>query len=301
MVPEARDLFVRAVDEGGGRLVGPADADGLIWTDPHDPEGLALALRGSPARWVQLPFAGIDNFIEAGAVDPARAWTCAKGLYGPATAEHALALILAAARRIHVHARADRWTFVRTGGGHRRLRGTTALIVGTGGIGANLARMLAPLEPQIVAVNRSGRPLAEAHRTETTAALGSLVPEADWIVLACPLTPETRRLFGAEMLARMKPDAWLFNVARGPLVDTGALVETLRARAIGGAALDVTDPEPLPAGHPLWTFDNCVVTPHVANTVDMAVPELAGLIARNVRRFAAGEPLEGPVDPALGY
>src|SRR5439155_21135749 len=98
------------------------------------------------------------------------------------------------------------------------------------------------------------------------------VPEADWIVLAAALTPDTERLFDSAMIARMRPGAWLVNVGRGGLVDTDALVEALREGAIGGCALDVTDPEPLPDDHPLWDLDNAVVTSHAANTWAMALP-----------------------------
>jgi phosphoglycerate dehydrogenase-like enzyme len=108
-------------------------------------------------------------------------------------------------------------------------------------------------------------------------------------------------VIGAGELARMEPHAWLVNVARGRHVDTGALVEALRAGAIGGAALDVTEPEPLPDGHPLWDLPNVIVTPHTANTQEMAKPLLGRRITENVRRFAAGEPLIGPVDVSLGY
>jgi D-3-phosphoglycerate dehydrogenase len=121
------------------------------------------------------------------------------------------------------------------------------------------------------------------------------------VVVAAAYTPETKGLFDAEMLARMRPDAWLINVARGGLVDTDALVGALRRKEIAGAALDVTDPEPLPDDHPLWSLDDVVITPHVANTWVMGLPELRARITRNVRRFAAGETLEGPVDPSLGY
>jgi D-3-phosphoglycerate dehydrogenase len=103
------------------------------------------------------------------------------------------------------------------------------------------------------------------------------------------------------MLTRMKKDAWLVNVARGALVDTEALVEALQRGEIGGAALDVTAPEPLPEGHPLWALDNCIITPHVANTWVMGLPALSALVERNVGHFGAGEPLEATVDPKLGY
>ena len=120
-------------------------------------------------------------------------------------------------------------------------------------------------------------------------------------MLAAALTDETRGLFDGLMLEYMKEDAWLINVARGGLVVTDDLVKALDYRTIGGAALDVTDPEPVPDSHLLWFLDNVLITPHVANTWDMALPELTALVRRNVRHFAEGEPLEGVVDVAAGY
>jgi D-3-phosphoglycerate dehydrogenase len=269
--------------------------------DPADPEGLRAALASSPATWVQLPFAGVEEFLAAGVVAPGRTWTCAKGIYGPSTAEHALALLLLAARGLHRHARARSWRKRGEASSARRLAGGTVLIIGTGGIGRWLAGMLAPLGPRIVAANRSGDPMPGAARTVRVDALTEVVPEADWIVLAPALTPETENLFDAAMIGRMKPTTWLVNVGRGRLVDTDALVAALAEERIAGAALDVTDPEPLPDGHPLWALENAVITSHAANTWAMAVPELAALVKRNVERFARGEPLEGLVDLDLGY
>jgi phosphoglycerate dehydrogenase-like enzyme len=161
--------------------------------------------------------------------------------------------------------------------------------------------MLVPFGVRMTAVNRTGTPAPWAVRTHPATELLQLIPDADWIVLAAAATPQTRHLIGRDALAAMQPDAWLVNVARGTLVDTGALVDALRERRIGGAALDVTDPEPLPDDHPLWTLDNAIITSHTANTFSMALPELARLVERNVRAFIAGEPLEAAIDPALGY
>lgn len=299
--PFAEDGIVAAVEQGGGRVDAPAVAEGLIWTKPIDPQGLKETLDSSPARWVQLPFAGIEAFVAAGALDAKRTWTCTKGVYGRACAEHALALMLAAARQLHHHARARAWRAGGLGSPERSLAGLTVLIVGTGGIGASLVRMVEPLAIRVLAVNRSGDPLSGAERTTTTDRLPEVLPEADFVVLAAALTPQTRHLFDRGMLARMRPTAWLVNVARGGLVDSDALVETLRTNGIAGAALDVTEPEPLPDDHPLWSLDNALITPHVANTWDMALPELRALVARNVAKFGRGEPLEGLVDLGLGY
>lgn len=302
VAPIATDEMTAAIRGGGGVLVeDPADADGLIWINPRDPDGLKQLLGKSEAGWIQLPFAGIEGFVAAGVIDPARTWTCTKGVYGHACAEHALALMLAAARCIATHARQRTWRAGGFGSPERRLAGATVLIVGAGGIGRELIAMLDPMRARVLAVNRSGRAVPGAAETATTAHLPELVPEADYVVITAASTAETHHLFDAELIGRMKTTAWIVNVARGEIIDTEALVAALLDGRIGGAALDVTDPEPLPADHRLWSLDNVLITPHVANTWDMAVPELTALVERNVARFAAGEPLEGLVDTDAGY
>jgi D-3-phosphoglycerate dehydrogenase len=302
VAPQEAPPIEAAVKSGGGEVVSPDDADAIVWTDPAHPGDLKTLLQSSPAHWVQLPFAGIEGFVEAGVLDSDHLWTSAKAAYGPATAEHALALILAAARRIHVHARASSWEGEAARSpsetAWRRLQNATVALVGTGGIGRALLR---PLGAVVIGVNRSGRPLPGAARTVTVEGLDDVVPEADFVVLAAALTPQTRWLFDTDMLGRMRSDAWIVNVARGPLIETGALVAALARGSVGGAALDVTDPEPLPDGHPLWSLENVLITPHVANTWAMAVPELAALVRRNVAAWSRGEDLEGVVDPDLGY
>src|SRR3989442_778209 len=132
-----------AVRAAAGVLVEDSgEADAIVWMDPTDPEGLRDALASSRARWVQLPFAGIEEFLAAGVIDPARTWTCAKGTYGPPTAEHALALVLMGARLLHRHARSRTWMRRRDFAGAKRLAGSTVVLVGTGGIGSALAGML---------------------------------------------------------------------------------------------------------------------------------------------------------------
>ena len=300
IAPVSEPGLEAAVERGGGKVAAPADADAVVWVNPRDPHGLKDLLGSSPARWVQLPFAGIESFFAAGTIDPDLTWTCAKGIYGPACAEHAVALILAASRRLPHHARERRWEEPGLGSPERRLKGATVLIVGLGGIGRELARMLEPFEMGIVATSRSAAPFpgVEVH---PSADLDGLLPAADYVAICAALTPETRGMFSRPQFEAMKEGSWLVNVARGGLVDTEALVEALRGGAIGGAALDVTEPEPLPEDHPLWSLPNSLITPHVANTWDMALPELRDLVHRNVAHFVRGEPLEGLVDPQLGY
>ena len=291
-----------AVKSGGGEVVDdPAGADAIVWVNPRDPDGLKELLNGSSARWVQLPFAGIESFVDAGVLDTARTWTCTKGVYGPACAEHVLALMLAASRRLHEHITRKEWRPGGLGSPERRLDGTTAVILGTGGIGSALVPLLAPLGVRSTGVNRSGRALTGADQTVTVDRLSEVAREADWLVVAAASTGETRHLVDDRILEALPSHAWLINVARGELVDTDALVRALQSGGIGGAALDVTDPEPLPEGHPLWDLPDVIITPHVANTWDMALPELTAMVERNVARFASGRNLEGLVDVAAGY
>jgi phosphoglycerate dehydrogenase-like enzyme len=289
-------IVADAIRNAGGELVRPDDAEALVWTDATDAGGLAEIVAAAPhLRWVQLPFAGVDRFL--GVIDRERVWTSTKGAYSEPVAEHALTLGLAALRQLTMRARARTWG-EQAG---RRLMGGRVTIVGGGGITRALIRLLEPFRVEVTVVRRTGEPLAGADRVVTTERLHDVLPDATLVVLALALTPETTGIIGAAELERMDTAACLVNVARGAHVVTDDLVAALRAGTIGGAALDVTDPEPLPDGHPLWTLDNCLITPHVANTWEMAEPLFAKRIGDNVERFAQGEPLLGIVDPALGY
>lgn len=289
-------LVVEAIRSGGGSLVEPDAAEVLIWTDPYDAAALGDLLAGLPKlRWVQLPFAGVDRF--GGLLDTSRTWTSTKGAYADPVAEHALALALAGLRQLPRRARARSWGDP----AGLRLAGAKVTIVGGGGIARSLLELLAPLHVQATVVRRHVAPVAGAAEVVGPDGLHRSLEAARLVVLALALTPETQGIIGAPELARMEPDAWLVNVARGAHVVTADLIAALREGIIGGAALDVTDPEPLPAGHPLWDLDNCLITPHTANTWEMAEPLFAGRIEENLRHYAGGEPLVGTVDPALGY
>ena len=174
-------------------------------------------------------------------------------------------------------------------------------IVGAGGIGRALIGLLEPFGAEVIAVTRRGHDVPGAARTLAADRVGEAWGEAHHVVIAAPATDGTRHLVGARELAAMREDAWLINVARGSLVDTDALVEALRAGSIAGAALDVTDPEPLPDGHPLWELPNVLITPHVATPPEAERRHFAERVRENVRRLAAGEELEGLIDPDGGY
>ena len=293
--PIAR-VLADAITGAGGSLVEPDEAEALVWTDASDPSGLSGLLAGVPGiRWVQLPFAGVDRF--AGLFDDGRTWTSTKGAYSEPVAEHALALSLAGLRGLTMRARAREWG----GQAGLRLTGARVTIVGGGGITEAFLRLVAPFGVDVTVVRRHPSPVAGAARVVGTDDLHDSLAGAKLVLLALALTPETTGIIGAAELERMDGDAWLVNVARGAHVVTDDLVPALRAGAIGGAALDVTDPEPLPAGHPLWDLDNCLITPHTANTWQMAEPLFAERVGANVARYQRQEPLIGVVDPELGY
>ena len=288
----------RSVEQGGGQVVEPEQAEALVWTDPAKAEELEALLAGLPGVvWVQLPWAGVEHFAARRLFADGRRWTCAKGIYAEPVAEHALALALAGLRDLPGRARATSWG--RPGG--VSLYDGRVTVLGGGGITRSLLGLLAPFRAQVTVVRRHDGPVPGAARVVTVDRLHDALPGADVVVLALSLTQETTGIIGAAELARMEPHAWLVNVARGRHVVTDDLVAALGDGVIGGAALDVVDPEPLPDGHPLWHLPNCILTPHTANSPEMAEPVLSRLIQENVRRYAAGEELLGPVDPALGY
>ena len=285
-----------AVIAGGGHVVEPADASAIVWTAARDASGLReiLDVHGH-LEWVQVPFAGIENFVPI--LDDDRIWTCGKGVYAEPVAEHALALALAGMRHVAAYSRASQWT----GPAGRNLLGAAVTIVGGGGITESLVRLLAPFNCSITVVRRT---VEDIDGVDTVVGQENLVDAlvgADVVFLALSLTPETVGLIGKPELEVMEQHAWIVNVARGGHIVTDDLVWALENNVIGGAALDVTAPEPLPADHPLWTLPNCIITPHVGNTPEMAVPLLSSRITENVKRFINDDDLIGLVDVRNGY
>ena len=293
--PEPVPALIDAVRRAGGDVVPLEQAEAIVYFGNGHPDELRSMLHDR-IRWVQLPNAGVERWAEAGVFAESPVFTAAAGSYGAPVAEHALAMMLAVARGLHRLAGAKAWGPNRS----REFAGSTVAIVGCGGIGRALIRMLEPFGCPVVAVTDRGE-VPGATRVVPRAHYRDALPEADYVVVAAPATPDTRGMFGAKEFDLMRADAWLVNVARGGLVVTDDLVEALRAGRIGGAALDVTDPEPLPDGHPLWDLDNVLITPHSANPRAAYWRGLAERVTANVHRYREGAPLEGLVSAAQGF
>jgi phosphoglycerate dehydrogenase-like enzyme len=268
-----------------------------------------IVARGTSLKWIQLLNAGADSCATIPEVAQRGILvTNLQRIQGPHMAEHAIALLLSLARALPVYAvEQSEGAFTR---GFRETRGErpveiegkTLLVVGLGGIGTEVAKRAHGLGMRVLATRNSRREgpeyveyvgLADEYRT--------LAERADVVVNATPLTPETRGMFDARFFAAMRDDAFFINVGRGESVVTADLTAALQAGAIGGAGLDVTDPEPLPPGHPLWSMSNVVITPHIATSSDFRSERTVTLVAENVRRYVSGDAVLSVVDLAAGY
>ncbi|MFG1888578.1 2-hydroxyacid dehydrogenase [Micromonospora sp. NPDC049051] len=268
----------------------PSEGAGVrFWVPPF------LAGRAATALLRELPDLAVVQLLSAGAdawagrVPPGVALCDARGVHDPSTAEWVVTAILSQLRAFPAFARAQarrEWAYGEVAPTDE-LTGKRVLIVGAGSIGTAVRDRLAPFEVSFTLVARTARPEQGVHGVEE---LPGLLPEADVVVLLVPLTEQTRGLVDERFLAAMRDGALLVNAARGPVARTGALVAELRTGRIS-AALDVTDPEPLPADHELWTMPNVLLTPHVAGSVRGLLPRAYRLVAGQIRRFAAGEPL----------
>ena len=293
--PDPNERIAEAVERAGGLLVAPEEANAFVWVRSR-PETIRELLHPG-VRWVQLNSAGVEQWFEERALDDERVWTGAQGTYAPDVAEHAVAFVLAAARRLPQSARRRQWGDV----AGKPLRGRTVGIVGAGAIGREVIARLAPFNVRTLALTRSGRAVSGAERSLPPDGLDELLRESDYAILAAPLTDETRGMIAARELDLIGKDGWLVNIGRGALVATDALVRALAEERIAGACLDVTDPEPLPDSHPLWTLENVLITPHVANPPGTIYELLAERVAENVARFREGRDLLGAIDIARGY
>ncbi|MFC1429993.1 2-hydroxyacid dehydrogenase [Streptacidiphilus sp. N1-3] len=289
-LPAGLDLLVW---DGEGEPPPQRELDGVeFFCLPYmrHPAALALLPRLPALRTVQTLTAGTDDVLPH--LPPGVRVCNARGLHDASTAELAMTLILASLRGIpgFVRRQAEEFwdqTF------QPALADRTVLVIGYGSIGAALEARLAPFECDVLRVARTARESAHGP-VHGIAELPGLLPAADVVVLLTPLTPETRHLVDADFLARLKQDALLVNVARGPVVDTAALLAELESGRLR-AALDVTDPEPLPAGHPLWRAPNTLITPHVGGPSSAFLPRALRLLRSQLLRAHAGEPLANVV------
>ncbi|WKD58852.1 D-isomer specific 2-hydroxyacid dehydrogenase family protein [Corynebacterium caspium] len=314
MQPTPWSQIVSEVAAAGHEYVADInDADFLIFAGG----GTDFPELPSNIKFVQTMFAGLDALREAGKLTDKVRWANAAGLYADSVAESTLGLMLGAGHRYKQIIQASNWEI------NKELHQTTDFlgpalgrkakitIYGAGGIAKRLIELLALFGGEITAINNSGTAVAGAARTVAASAVSTggdgaglqdpAIADADYLVLLAPLTPATYHLVNAEFLAAMKPSAFLINTGRGPLVDTPALITALETGQIAGAALDVTDPEPLPADHKLWQLPNVLITPHVANTEASMQVALGPLTVENARLFAAGKKMSTEVNIAAGY
>jgi phosphoglycerate dehydrogenase-like enzyme len=262
---------------------------------------------GTELQWIQLSSAGAERCVSVpGVAERNLLLTNAQRIYGPEIAEHVIAFMLAFTRGLYRYLPEQwegRWNRNAMGSGERwELEGKTMLVVGLGGIGTEVAKRAHALGMRVVATRRSSRSAPEfVDFVGLSDEMVSLAAEADVVVNATPLTPETTGIFDAAFFATMKPTAYFINIGRGKSVVTKDLMQALESGQIAGAGLDVTDPEPLPSGHPLWKSPNVLITPHVSAGSDLARERLSILWRENLRRFVAGERMLSVVDVARGY
>ncbi len=289
----SRDAAVERAEEAHG-------ADGAYAT----PEFLA---RARNLVWIQAMSAGVDRYMGVPQLveNDRIVLTNMRGVHGPAIADHVFAMLLTLTRdlRFHLANQAEgKWE---RGGSSVRpiaLEGRTMLVVGLGGIGTEVAKRAHGFGMRVLATRKSDAPGPNfVERVGSPGDLLSMLPEADVVAVCVPLTEETRGLFGKTAFDAMKPGAILINVGRGKVVDTGALLAALDSGRLGGACLDVTDPEPLPADHPLWRHPRVIVTPHVSSDAELTDRRRWEILRENIKRFGAGKPLENVVDKRAGY
>ncbi len=278
-----------------------SDVDALMGT----PTPAIIKRAGPGLKWIQVHDGGVDRyaalFPELG--ERGVTLTDAKIIKGPEMADHAMALLLGLTRQINravANQRREEWS--QGGFDPIELRGRTALIVGLGGAGTQIAERAFAFGMRVIATDPKNIPYMRAvERVEKPDMLHQLLPEADVVFMAAPFTAATRNLFGAREFGKMKRGAYFINISRGGTVDTDALVGALNSGHVAGAGLDVVTPERLPKGHPLWRMENVIITPHLAGNSDQGVIRRTALFIENARRFARGLPLRNVVDLTLGY
>jgi phosphoglycerate dehydrogenase-like enzyme len=270
-----------------------------------EPEQLSAAAN---LRWIYSITAAVDQFLYPELISREIAISNAGSVHGPVVAEHAIAMVLALAKRLPTAVRYQerrKWAMEAIWKEQPRpceVRGATLVVAGLGSIGAEAAQMAAALKMHVIGVREHPeRGAAGAHEVVGFEALDNAIAQADFVVLAAPLTARTRHLIDARRLQVFKATAFLINVSRGALVDEAALVKALRDRRIAGAALDVFEHEPLSRWSPLWKMPQALITPHTAFLTENVWHRHYEVFTANLKRYMAGQPLEDVVDKSRGY
>jgi phosphoglycerate dehydrogenase-like enzyme len=282
-----------AIDEAAALAAGMREARALVMPGQAYDAALAHCLRTQAPRLrlIQLLTAGYDQ-LQVHGVPPGVRVATAGDSWSPAVAEHAITLMLAMVKGLPAAFEAQaqrRWAQMTISPTMSTLEGRTLVIVGCGSIGREAARRAAGLGMRVIGIARSVRPIPHVDEVLEAARLDEALARADVVLVSAPSTPATRGLFDAARLAACRPGALLVNVARGNLVERDALIDALRSGRLAGAALDVTDPEPLPPDDPLWNAPNLILTPHVSGSSGPAgLRRLAAHVQANLRREADG-------------
>jgi len=251
-------------------------------------------------RWVHTVSAGVDHVLFPELAESDVVLTNASGVFNTPIAETVLAYMLAVVKRLPEFLKQQderRWRKLDL----RELHGLTVGVIGLGDIGGEVARLCKAFGMRVLGLRRRPRPHPHADEVLPSEQLHDMLRRSDFVVISCPLTDETRGLIGREALAAMKPDAWLINIARGPIVDEEALLEALQERRIGGACLDVFSEEPLPEDSPFWDLPNVIITPHNSWNSPRIEEREIELFLENLRRYVAGKSLVNVVDKRRGY
>ncbi len=257
-------------------------------------------------KWIQTLSAGINNLPFRLLLDRGITVTNAATVYGPNMADHTLGLMLTLSRQLRVidrHQMIKGWMRNKPVPDPGELGGQTLLIVGLGGIGLETARRAAAFGMHIIATRtHADRPVPEfVDEVHPPEALHELLPRADWVDICVPLTPQTRDLIHDREFALMKDGAYLICVTRGGIINKDALLRAIEIGKLSGVGLDATDPEPLPPNHPLWNFDNVIITPHASGQATAAFDRLKEICIDNVHRFLSGRQLRNIVNLDLQY
>jgi phosphoglycerate dehydrogenase-like enzyme len=263
-------------------------------------------LAAKKLKWMQITSAGVENYLSVPEIKNSQVtMTNMKIVQGVEIADHAFALLLGLTRRIDIAVKdreTETWRTLAQYGPPLELHGKTAVIVGVGGIGMQIAVRAKAFGMTVIGVDPKDIPYApHLDRTVWPDRLDTVLPEADVLFLAAPHTPATDKMIGAAQFAKLKKGALFIAVSRGKLYDNDALVAALQSGQVSGAGLDVTETEPLPKGHPLWKTGRVIITPHIAGRSDGEGPRYFEIYKDNLIRFARGEPLRHTVDKEKGY